>query len=98
LGSDTSHIKIMPVKVLSSTGSGTSTAVANGITWAADNGAKVISLSMGGGSALVLNNAVQYAWSKGCVVCASAGNSASSGFSYPAGYANVISVGATYND
>ncbi len=94
-GSDTANTKLMPVKVLDSTGSGTSTTVANGITWAADHGAKVISLSLGGGGSTTMSNAVAYAWSKGCVVVASAGNSGSSAFSYPAAYANVISVAAT---
>jgi thermitase len=94
-GSDTANTKLMPVKVLDSSGSGTSTTVANGITWAADHGAKVISLSLGGGGSTTMSNAVAYAWSKGCLVVASAGNSGSSGFSYPAAYANVISVAAT---
>jgi len=41
---------IMPVKVLNSEGSGSYSAVANGITWAADQGAHVINLSLGGSS------------------------------------------------
>ena len=95
--SDTYYTKLMPVKVLDATGSGTDATVADGITWAANNGAKVISLSLGGGGSMTLDNAVQYAWSKGCVVVAAAGNSGNSMPSYPAGYANVISVAATDN-
>ncbi len=92
---DPGYTLLMPVKVLDSTGSGTSANVANGITWAADHGAKIISLSLGGTSSSTLSNAVQYAWKKGCVLVAAAGNSSSSSPSYPAGYANVISVAAT---
>ncbi|GAB4457519.1 MAG: hypothetical protein OHK0029_17450 [Armatimonadaceae bacterium] len=94
-GSDVTSTKIMPIKVLSASGSGTMTAVANGITFAADNGAKVISLSLGGGGSTTLANAVSYAWNKGCVLVAAAGNSGSSAQSYPAAYPNVLSVAAT---
>jgi thermitase len=93
--SDANYTKLMPVKVLDSNGSGTDATVADGITWAANHGARVISLSLGGGSSTTLSNAVQYAWSQGCVVVAAAGNSGSATPSYPAGYANVISVAAT---
>jgi subtilisin family serine protease len=97
--SDANYTKLMPVKVLDSSGSGSDATVASGITWAADHGAKVISLSLGGSdSSNTLNNAVQYAWNKGCVIVAAAGNNGASSFSYPAAYANVISVGATDNN
>jgi thermitase len=93
---DTATIQILPVKVLGSAGSGPSTAIANGIVWAADNGADVISLSLGlNVSVSVINDAVQYAWNRGCVVVAAAGNAGSSAVHYPAGHDNVLSVGAT---
>ncbi|HZO87484.1 MAG TPA: S8 family serine peptidase, partial [Chthonomonadaceae bacterium] len=96
--SDADHIKLMPVKVMDNTGSGTDISVANGIIWAADHGAKVISMSLGSDtSSDTMANAVQYAWSKGCVIAAAAGNSGSSAFSYPGAYPNVISVAATDN-
>jgi len=95
--SDTTYTKLMPVKVLSSTGSGTDASVAAGITWAADHGAKVISMSLGGGGSTTLQNAVAYAVTKGCVIAAAAGNSASSTKSYPAGYPSVLAVAATDN-
>src|SRR5262249_18692388 len=76
--SDIAKTKLMPVKVLNSGGSGTTVTVADGITWAADNGAKVISLSLGGGGDSTEQNAVAYAWGKGCVVVAAAGNNGSS--------------------
>jgi len=94
-GSSDVSTKLMPVKVLDSTGSGTDATVASGITWAADHGAKVISLSLGGGGSTTLSNAVSYAWSKGCVIAAAAGNSGSSAASYPAAYPNVLAVAAT---
>jgi subtilisin family serine protease len=96
-GGTTSDVstKIIPVKVLASDGSGTDATGAQGITWAANNGAKVISLSVGGGGSTTLSNAVAYAWSKGCVLVAAAGNESTSGYSYPAAYPNVISVAAT---
>jgi len=90
------YVKIMPVKVLDSSGSGSDSSVASGIIWAADHGAKVISLSLGGaGSSTTTSNAVSYAWNKGCTVIAAAGNSGVSTPFYPAAYSNVISVGAT---
>jgi len=94
-GSDTSFVKLMPIKVLSQWGSGNTTDVAQGITWAADNGANVISLSLGGGGSTTLATAVSYAWSKGCVVVVAAGNSGSSTPSYPAAYPESLAVAAT---
>ena len=91
---------LMPVKVLDRNGSGSYSAVANGIYFAADNGAKVINLSLGGSSpSLTLENAVKYAYEKGVTVVAAAGNSNSSAPNYPAAYdAYVVSVGATRFD
>jgi len=87
---------IMNVKVLGDTGSGTYSSVASGIIWAADNGADVINLSLGGTSeSQTLQDAVNYAWSRGVVVVAAAGNNGKSDLFYPAGYANCIAVAAT---
>lgn len=95
LGSDSSYVKLMPVKVLNQFGSGTTDQVAQGILWAADNGANVISLSLGGPGSVTLADAVTYAWNKGCMVVCAAGNSSSSTPSYPAGYPESIAVAAT---
>jgi thermitase len=80
-------------------GSGSTSDVANCITWVKDQGAKVISLSLGGGDSTTLRNAVQYAWSgggaNGAVVVAAAGNDGNSTVNYPAGYAEAVSVAAT---
>ena len=89
-------VKIMPVKVLDSTGAGTDATVADGILWAANHGARVISVSLGGANtSSTMNNACAYAWSKGCVIVAAAGNDGVSSKFYPAGCPNVLSVAAT---
>lgn len=89
---------LMNVKVMGDTGWGSYSWIANGITWAADNGAKVINMSLGGSSAsTALEDAVNYAWNKGVVVVAAAGNSGNSSLFYPAFYSNVIAVAATDN-
>jgi thermitase len=87
---------ILAVRVLNNSGSGTWTAVANGITYAADQGADVISLSLGGtvGNS-GLQQAVDYAWSKGSVVVAAAGNAGTTAPNYPAYYSNAIAVAST---
>ena len=91
---------IMPVKVLSASGSGSYAAVANGITFAADNGAKVINMSLGGPApSQTLLNAVQYAYGLGVTIVAAAGNDGIATIGYPAAYSDyVIAVGATRYD
>jgi thermitase len=90
------NVQILAVRVLDANGSGTLDAVAAGIQYAADNGAKVINLSLGGSvGSTTLQNAVNYAWNKGVVVVAAAGNSGSSAPSYPAYYTNAIAVAST---
>lgn len=83
-------------KVLGDDGSGYNSWIASGITWAADQGAQVISMSLGGPSySKTLEDAVNYAWSKGSVVVAAAGNDGNSNPSYPGYYTNAIAVAAT---
>ena len=89
--------KIMAVKVLSDTGSGSWMSVANGIRYAVDNGADVINMSLGGGSGnSTLQAAIKYASDKGVIVVSAAGNSAGSAPGYPARYATSwgLAVGA----
>ena len=87
--------KLMPVKVLSARGWGTMADVADGVRWAADHGAQVINLSLGSSSkSPVVEQAVHYAYKKGVVVVAAAGNSGKS-VGYPAAYDGVIAVSAT---
>ena len=91
---------IMPVRVLNRNGSGTWTQVADGIYFATNNGAKVISMSLGGGPSTTLENAVAYAYNHGVTVVAAAGNDGPNGAAnYPAAYdAYVIAVAATRYD
>lgn len=87
---------IMPVKVLDSTGSGTFSAVASGISFASRNGAKIINLSLGGASSsLALAAAVDAATQRGSLIIAAAGNSASQDPQYPAAYSQSVAVGAS---
>jgi thermitase len=78
-------------------GTGSTSDVANCITWVASQGARVISMSLGGGASTTLQNAVAGAWNNGngAVIVAAAGNDGDSTLNYPAAYAQVISVAAT---
>jgi subtilisin family serine protease len=90
------NVSILPVKTMNSSGSGSYSAIANGITYSADRGARIINLSLGGSStSSTLQSAVSYAWNKGCVLIAAAGNNGTSTTVYPAAYPNVIAVSAT---
>ena len=90
---------IMPIKVLSARGTGKISDIAEGIRFAADHGAKVINMSLGGpmGSS-VLESAVRYAHRKGVVIVCAAGNSNSENVGYPARYPQCIAVSATRFD
>jgi serine protease len=90
---------VMPVKVLDASGSGATSWVADGIRFAADNGAHVINLSLGSSvGATVLQDAVVYAAARGVVICAATGNSGATSIGYPARYDQCIAVGATRFD
>lgn len=87
---------IMPIVITSSTGYSTYYAMAQAITYAADNGVRIINLSFAGTSAsATLQNAVTYAWNKGTLVFASAGNYATSTPYYPAACEHAVAVTAT---
>ncbi|MDP2361346.1 MAG: S8 family serine peptidase [bacterium] len=89
------NARIMPIKVLNSQGSGTTTAIINGVNWARTNGAHVISMSLGGGGFdNTFNTAVTNAYNAGIPVVCAAGNDNSGTVSYPAAYANAYAVGA----
>ncbi len=91
---------IMPVKVLDDKGSGTYSDIADGIYYAANNGADVITMSLGGSStSTTMEDAVAYAYRKGVTIVAAAGNDGKNVVSYPAAYNRyVIAVGATRYD
>jgi thermitase len=86
--------RLMAVKVLDAYGTGWYSDVAAGIIYAADNGAKIINLSLGGASASdTLCAAAAYAWRKGCLVVAATGNSGGPVY-YPAACEHVLAVAA----
>lgn len=87
---------ILPVKVLDSSGSGSTYAVAQGVIWAADHGAKVINMSLGNyADAQFLHDAVKYAFDKDVVLVAASGNDNTSKPGFPAAYPEVFAVAAT---
>lgn len=89
------NAQIMPLRVLNGSGVGSYSDVAAAIVYAADNGAQVINLSLGGSNpSSMLENAVNYAISKGVIVVAAAGNNGTEGALYPAAYPDVIAVGS----
>jgi len=90
---------VMPIKVLDANGNGLSSKVADGILLAVDNGAKIISMSLGSSSpSSTIESAVNYAYNNSVTVIAACGNSNASSCDYPAAFTNVISVGATQYD
>lgn len=91
--------RLMPVKVLSQDGVGTTTDVADGIRWAAAHGAQVINLSLGSSrNSRIMQRAIDYARGRGVTLVAAAGNSGGP-VGYPGGSAGVIGVSAlTPND
>ncbi len=87
--------RILPLKVLDSSGSGYDSDIASAIRYAADSGAEVINMSLGSSSSsYTLLSAVTYAYGKGVTIVAAAGNDGTSSVSYPAAYSGVIAVGA----
>ena len=93
------NARIMPLKVLSSRGFGNIADIAEAIRFAADNGAKVINMSLGGpGSSKILGDAVKYAHDKGVLVVCAAGNDGRGKVGYPAAYPHAMAVAATQFD
>jgi thermitase len=94
--------QLMDIKVLAVDESGQTTGdcanVADGVVWAADHGANVLNLSLGGPSPCrALETAVAYASSRGALVVAAAGNEGTTSRLYPAAFPDVLSVAATTN-
>ena len=88
--------RILPVKVLDAKGSGSYSAIADGIRYAADHDADIINLSLSGtDDSQLLRDAVAYAVSKGALVIAAAGNTGKTTRHFPAAIASVLAVGAS---
>jgi serine protease len=86
---------IMPLKVLGGDGRGSVPGIANAIRYAADHGAQVINMSLGGPlPSAVLGKAVAYAHEKGVIVVCAAGNEKRSRVGYPAGHDHAVAVAA----
>ena len=80
------HARIMPVKVMDQEGNGSYLAIATGMRYAVDNGARVLNLSIGGRTpSFILEDACAYCCSRGAVIAAAAGNTGSAVL-YPAAY------------
>jgi subtilisin family serine protease len=94
--------QILPVRVLNDEGEGEVEWIVKGIRYAADQGAHVINVSLGDPVPIrgqlpnqQFEEAVNYAWSKGSVVVAAAGNESTPACSYPAAAENAVCVAAT---
>ena len=71
------HVTVMPIKALDNAGKGDSATISQAIVWAADHGANIINLSMGGigfDHDTTLSNAISYAFNKGVIIVAAGGN------------------------
>ncbi|NLF74479.1 MAG: S8 family serine peptidase, partial [Chloroflexi bacterium] len=89
------HVQIMPLRVLDDRGLGAYSHVAAAIIYAADHGTTIVNLSLGGSfPSVLLENAINYAVSRGVTVVAAAGNTGMEGVLYPAAYENAIAVGS----
>jgi thermitase len=90
------NARLLNVKVADDNGLVWSSTVAKAIVWAVDNGAKIINMSLVlPTSSPELEQAIHYAWSRGVVLVAGAGNGIKSIPMYPAYYSEVIAVAAT---
>jgi hypothetical protein len=90
---------IMPIKVLDDSNSGTELALAEGLAFAADHGARVANMSLSFPPVYfpsrLLQSAVDYAAQKGVVMVAAAGNYGTQPVTYPAAFRDIIAVGAS---
>jgi serine protease len=101
-----SQATILPLRVIAAVGgllnvqcSGNTSGIATAIRDAADQGAKVISMSIGGGGTATLESAVDYAWGKGVILVAASGNDGgANSVDFPGAYANVVAVGAVQSN
>jgi hypothetical protein len=90
--------RILPVRVLAADGIGDDGVLALGIVWAAENGADIMNLSIGGAvPSTLLEDAIRFAFDRGVLVVISAGNDGafSNTPSYPAAYPDAFAVGST---
>jgi thermitase len=91
------NARLLNGKVLDDSGNGSTSGIEEGIYWAANAGAQVINMSLGGLGACptAMQAAIDYAWSRGLVIVAAAGNQESSVGSEPGDCNHVVSVAST---
>ena len=90
---------LLNVKATDDSGRCDAKAIANGIVWAVDKGASIVNISLRlDEPSSELEEAVAYAWSKGALIVAAAGNDGGSTPQYPAYYPECIAVTATKED
>lgn len=88
-------VRLLIYKALNSQGTGSASAVAQAVSAAVNQGARIITLSLSlSAPSTVLQNALQSAYAAGAVIVASSGNQ-SGAITFPAAYPEVIAVGAT---
>lgn len=87
---------VLPVKVLGADGSGSYSAITQGIAYAVDHGARIVNMSLGGSYASpALQSAIDYARAHDVVVVAAAGNYGTADPLYPAACDGVVAVSAS---
>jgi subtilisin family serine protease len=97
----TAQVSVMALRALGTNGQGTSLNTSEAIRWAVNHGARVINLSLGtndtslGPAPTDIQLAVDYAWRRGALIVAAAGNAGVASLDYPARLPNVVSVAAT---
>lgn len=89
------NCKLMICKVLDMNNFGTYADIADGIYYAANNGADIMNMSFSGGASSTISNAVQYAYNNNVVMCAASGNGNTSTPSFPAADSMVLAVGGS---
>jgi serine protease len=90
-----SQSELISGRALDENGSGSTADIADAVEWAADQGADVINMSLGGGGyTSTMKNAVSYASNNGATIVCAAGNDYGSSVSYPAAYSECIAVSA----
>ncbi|MGM0568917.1 MAG: S8 family serine peptidase [Elusimicrobiota bacterium] len=90
--------RLMALKVINEKGEGDSAKLSSAIAYAADKGADIINISLGGEYSKAVEDAVDYAYGKGLFLAASSGNDGESSVMYPAALNNVLAVGASNKD
>lgn len=92
-------VRVMPVQVLDRLGTGDDATIADGIVYAADNGARIANMSFGGtGDNTMLHDALRYAHGKGVTLVAAAGNQYGGPLLFPAAYDDVVLAVAATDD